>query len=213
VDNKKKALIFDFGNVLIDLDYSRHFNNFKELFSFDWKVDFYPPIIQNALSRYERGLISDDTFIWSFQQLNPQIDPLRIVKAWMSLLGDLPYERLVMLQELSLSYRIVLLSNINNFHLKWIHRYLDLKYGIVDFEDRFFDNVYYSHHIKLSKPNPEIYQFVESDLGALPNELLFIDDKKDNIEAAKSRGWNVQWHDTKTEITEQISNYLSINSF
>ncbi len=45
-----------------------------------------------------------------------------------------------------------------------------------------------SYDLGLLKPDPLIYQVVLQKLGAKPQEVIFIDDKKKNVEAAKSHG-------------------------
>lgn len=54
-----------------------------------------------------------------------------------------------------------------------------------------FDYVWLSFEIESRKPNEKIYKFVEQDCKILPNNILFIDDKKENCVAAKQRGWQV----------------------
>ena len=52
-----------------------------------------------------------------------------------------------------------------------------------------FDRKYVSGHMKVTKPDPEIYRMVEADCGIAPEGLLFADDRADNIAAAQARGW------------------------
>lgn len=52
-----------------------------------------------------------------------------------------------------------------------------------------FDREYVSGRLKVSKPEPRIYQIVEEDSGIAPDRLLFADDRADNITAAARRGW------------------------
>ena len=49
-----------------------------------------------------------------------------------------------------------------------------------------FDYFFYSNSIKLSKPNPEIYQHVCDQIPS--KNILFIDDKQENLDAAKLFG-------------------------
>lgn len=53
-----------------------------------------------------------------------------------------------------------------------------------------FDRRYISGHMKVIKPDPVIYQMVEDDCAISPSELLFADDRGDNIDIARARGWN-----------------------
>jgi 2-haloacid dehalogenase len=52
-----------------------------------------------------------------------------------------------------------------------------------------FDRRYVSGELKVTKPDPRIYEIVEKDSGIAPDRLLFADDKAENIVAAARRGW------------------------
>ena len=52
-----------------------------------------------------------------------------------------------------------------------------------------FDREYVSGRLKVSKPDPRIYQVVEEDCGLPADRLLFADDKAENVTAAARRGW------------------------
>ena len=54
-----------------------------------------------------------------------------------------------------------------------------------------FDRAYISGRMGLIKPDPAIYAAVEADCGLPPEALLFADDRAENIEAARLRGWQV----------------------
>lgn len=204
-----KALVFDFGNVLIDLNYEKHFEAFRKIFPSSWPAaDDYPEVLNSTLIKYEKGELSDDAFVWAFQQLNPEIQAIEIVNAWNKLIGEIPDARFEMLLKLSENYSLILLSNINAIHLRYIRQYLRKQKNIHDFENRFFSKVFYSHEIKMRKPQPEIYTFVETECAMDAAEIFFIDDKKENIDAARSLGWKVQIHNPEFEISEVIGNYL-----
>jgi 2-haloacid dehalogenase len=52
-----------------------------------------------------------------------------------------------------------------------------------------FDRRYVSGELKVTKPDPRIFDIVENDSGIRPDRLLFTDDRADNITAAARRGW------------------------
>jgi 2-haloacid dehalogenase len=58
-----------------------------------------------------------------------------------------------------------------------------------------FDRAYVSGRMKVVKPNPLIYQMVEADCGIAPENLLFVDDRPENIQVAAFRGWQVHQFD------------------
>lgn len=58
-----------------------------------------------------------------------------------------------------------------------------------------FDRSYISGHMGVIKPEPEIYAALEEDCGTDPGRLLFTDDRPENIEAARKRGWQTHLFD------------------
>lgn len=66
--------------------------------------------------------------------------------------------------------------------------YLEKRLGF----SRHFDRLFFSCHMGVRKPQPEFYAQVTSALGAAPAELLFIDDQRANVEAARAFGWNAE---------------------
>ena len=52
-----------------------------------------------------------------------------------------------------------------------------------------FDRRFISGQLGVIKPEPRIYEIVEEESGVDPAHILFIDDKAENIAAAKARGW------------------------
>jgi putative hydrolase of the HAD superfamily len=53
-----------------------------------------------------------------------------------------------------------------------------------------FNVLVWSYQLGMAKPDPAIYRHVLTELGALPEETLFLDDKLVNIEAAQALGMN-----------------------
>ena len=51
-----------------------------------------------------------------------------------------------------------------------------------------FDFLLWSHTLLLAKPEAEIYQHAADGLGVMPAEILFVDDREDNIEGAIAAG-------------------------
>lgn len=208
MDTNKKTIIFDFGNVLINLDFKKCFDNFEKVLGEKWSLSNTPDSINHAIQQYERGSINDEEFIWAFQQLNSNAQPRDIIDAWNSILENIPLDRLELLESLRADYNIALLSNINNFHLQAISKYLITKLKILNFEDQYFDKVYYSHLIGIRKPDKQIYEHVTQDIDQPVEQILFIDDLRQNIEAAQAYGWKGFVHDPKSHLPEVINTYI-----
>jgi len=207
IDPQKKTIVFDFGNVLINLDFEKGYRYFERILEVDWKDRELPDSILNAMFKYERGQIKDESLIWTFQQFNDKVNPREIIKAWNSILEDLPLGRMDMLKELRQDYNLAVLSNINNLHITAIYDYFEKELDLHDFEDH-FDAIFYSHIIGMRKPDDEIYSHVSETLNSKPSDLLFIDDMVPNVEAAKKNGWNAIHHNPKNDIRDVIDSYL-----
>jgi 2-haloacid dehalogenase len=52
-----------------------------------------------------------------------------------------------------------------------------------------FDIEFVSGRMQVTKPDPRIYEMVEDGVGVAPSEILFADDRPDNVAAAEARGW------------------------
>jgi putative hydrolase of the HAD superfamily len=51
-----------------------------------------------------------------------------------------------------------------------------------------FDVLVWSYQLRIAKPDPAIYNFVLKELGTLPGETLFLDDRLVNVDAARALG-------------------------
>lgn len=72
---------------------------------------------------------------------------------------------------------------------------------------RAFDRAFVSGRLGLIKPDPAIYAAVEEGTGLAGRDLLFTDDKPENIEAAAARGWQTHlftgWRPWAERLVEQ----------
>jgi HAD superfamily hydrolase (TIGR01509 family) len=59
-----------------------------------------------------------------------------------------------------------------------------------------FTDYIYSHEAGAMKPDHRIYEVVERRSGRKGAELLYLDDRKENVDAGASRGWQVVHHQT-----------------
>lgn len=181
-----KNIIFDFGDVFINLDKSAtqiHLEKFG-ISEFDHEA-----IATNK--RYEKGLMSSDAFVAFYTNKFDGLSRAYFIQAWNSILKDLPKQRLQFLKKLQVQnkYKLYLLSNTNELHINWVKKNIDS----YDTFNSYFKGFYLSHEINLRKPDASIFEFVLQKNSLHPDETLFIDDTKAHIESAKSL--NLQtWH-------------------
>ncbi len=206
-----KNILFDLGNVIIDIDIPR---TSQELFKLFRRQDLKDQILEElkpVLLDYETGQLSDELFINSLlRYARPQVYAQQIIRAWNAMLIDIPPERLDFLKVLrTQQYNLYLLSNTNKLHLSWINNYLNKNFNSPSL-DVWFDRSYYSHVIKLRKPQVSCFEFVLQDAGLLADETLFIDDTLENIDSAKSLGIRTLYLTGGHEVIKSLKNYLTL---
>ena len=205
-----KNLIFDFGGILLDLDFKATDDGFKDIFKIQFENRLYPAPYSSILDQYEMGLFSEGSYMHRLQRtVTHVVTERQILDAWNAMLITLPIERLNFVLALREQYKVYLLSNTNHTHIQYLHQVMLPKIGVKEFETKYFDKVYYSHQVKMRKPNHDIYQYVIKDAGIDPAESIFIDDNRDNITAAREVGLHAVWHDPEMEIMEQLKTYIS----
>lgn len=206
-----KNILFDLGNVIIDIDIPR---TSHELFKLFRRPDLKDQILEElkpVLLDYETGELSDELFINSLiRYARPQVYAQQIIRAWNAMLIDIPPERLEFLKLLrTQKYKLYLLSNTNGLHLSWINNYMNKNFNNPSLDD-WFDRSYYSHVVKLRKPQVSCFEFVLQDAGLLADETLFIDDTLENIDSAKSLGIRTLYLTGGHEVIKSLKNYLSL---
>lgn len=183
-----KNIVFDLGDVIINLDFEKTYQAFAMLAKRE-SVEIAAELKQNKLfDKHGNGDISDAEFRQEVRQLlDADVSDEAIDKAFNALLRDIPLPRLNLLKELSKKYRLFLLSNTNEIHITKVNEILFQCSGFRNLEP-LFEKVYYSHEMKLSKPDVRIYHQVMEENELLPAETLFIDDNPDNIQGALLAG-------------------------
>ncbi|GEL09535.1 putative hydrolase of the HAD superfamily [Flavobacterium glycines] len=182
------TIIFDFGDIFINLDKKATIDGLKNLGLKEWNADLDQLNIQ-----FEKGNISKDEFLAGFQKQMPNTSIEDILEAWNAILLDFPLHRLEFLQMLSKKYRLFLLSNTDSIHIDTFEQ----RVGPSFYSDFYqcFEKVYFSFEMGMRKPDAEIYLSLLNKHELQAKRTLFVDDKKENTDAAAALGihvWNLQ---------------------
>ena len=182
-----KNIIFDLGGVILNIDVRKTQKAFTSLGVKNIEEVFRMGHVESFFKSYEVGAIDDSQFINSIQKAaGIQVAAEIVVEAWNALLLDFPPERINFIKELKSKYRLFLLSNTSALHHVRFHEIFNEEFG--GSLDDLFDKAYYSHIIKLHKPNTAAYQLIVDENGLTPGETLFIDDSAANVEGAEKAG-------------------------
>jgi len=182
------TIIFDFGDIFINLEKDKAIAEFEKL-----GLNGPNEELLQANEKFERGQIKEDQFLETFQKFLPSADVGEIRGAWNAVIGDFPLYRLEFLQLLATKYRLFLLTNTDQIHINEFEENV----GVSFFSDFYqcFEKVYYSFEMGMRKPDPQIFSYIINKHDLSPKRTLFIDDKKENTDAAAALGinvWNLQ---------------------
>lgn len=193
-----KNIILDFGDIFIDLDKPATAEAMKK-----YGFTNLTPSLDSLFKEYEKGTISSSDFLDTVSRHFPEAPHQYIIDAWNAILKDFPDSRLEFVEALAKenNYRLFLLSNTNDIHIEYVKQQM----GMEKF-NRFknsFEVFYLSYEMGMRKPDVEIFEFVLKTDKLMASETLFVDDTKENTDAAASIGinvWNLQVG--KEDITE-----------
>lgn len=199
-----RNLIFDFGNVLFDLDLDKIPQHFSRLLGNQYPVAMERLHRHRIFELYETGGLNTADFVENLRYAaTPPLSEEQVVGAWNAIFVEMPSRRFEMLLQLRKRYKVFLLSNINDLHERWIASYMVRQHSISDFETTYFDGVYYSHLIRLRKPDRLIYEYVLSDAELVPEECIFFDDLEVNVAAARQVGIQGVHHPVGSDIGQR----------
>jgi putative hydrolase of the HAD superfamily len=181
-----KNIIFDFGDVFINLNKQGPVDAFTKMGLQSWNQT-----MTEINELFEVGAVSEKTFLEVFQSQIPNHSLEEIKAGWNTILGEFPQYRLDFLQTLKGKYHLFLLSNTDAIHIAHFRKTVGENFYQSFYQS--FEKVYFSFEINLRKPNLSCYEFIINDAEINPNESLFVDDKLENIEGAKKAGLQT-WH-------------------
>ncbi|MGC4020550.1 MAG: HAD-IA family hydrolase [Cyclobacteriaceae bacterium] len=93
-------------------------------------------------------------------------------------------EKFSLLLKLKQIHKTFLLSNTNAIHLNRVNEIVFETENKINLDD-YFHRAYYSHLMKMRKPDLEIFEQVLLENNLIANETLFLDDNGDNVSAAQ----------------------------
>ncbi|MFD1469314.1 HAD family hydrolase [Hymenobacter caeli] len=186
-------LLFDFGGVLIDIDYDRTPAAFRRLSRAGSTVAYSQASQAELFDQLETGQLTPAEFrdglrtAYDLAATDEQID-----QAWHALLLDVPAERLALVADLRRQgHQTALLSNTNALHIAEINRRLAAQYGLAHGIADCLDRVFYSQEVGLRKPGEAFFRHALREMNWRPEDVLFIEDSPQHVATARRLGLRV----------------------
>lgn len=177
-----EALLFDFGNVLVNIDFQRSFaawaetagvapQRVAERFSFD-----------AAYCAHERGEIDGEQYFAALrEQLQIDLPDADFLDGWNALFLEPLPDMAELLPLLARRWPLYLFSNTNRLHYEyWGARYRPLL--------THFSGVFCSHALGERKPERAAFDKVAQEIGVPSAHIVFFDDLEENVLGAQQAG-------------------------
>jgi len=185
-----KNLIFDLGNVLYDIDFTKMYAAFNELGIPNFENHFTLNKSDQIFFDLELGLISEQQFCEGFNALyNLSLTKQQIITAWNALLVGYRPQSIEWVKANNNNYNTFLYSNTNQIHYDHFIPQFEQEMG-GNFE-KLFKTPYFSHKMGQRKPDPASFKHILEKEGLVAEETIFIDDNEPNIIAGASVGLQV----------------------
>ncbi|MDE1833227.1 MAG: HAD family phosphatase [Candidatus Micrarchaeota archaeon] len=188
-----KLLIFDIGGVLIkfkEIDYVRYIAKKHHLRVYEFARTLFPMIDKMELGELKLRQVED--------RMSSMFDINNSGLEW-----DSAYEKLAkvdkrsieLVKRLSKRYKVVLLSNVSATRYDVMREVL-----IKHLKARAFASCY----LHMRKPEPRIYRYVLSKMGAKPQEAVFIDDFMENVVGARKVGIHALQFKSQGQVSREL---------
>ena len=204
---KIKAIVFDAGGVLLNLDLEKCKAAFKDILGYNKIDELLDPCHQKGIyGDMEEGKITADEFRTQvLAESRPGSTPEMVDICMAALLTDIDKEKVDYLNRLKERYPLYMLTNNNE--ISWL-RFLDIfqRDGIPIPET--FKQCFISCRMGALKPNPVIYKQVMDTIGLPPEEILYIDDSPSNAKAASLLGMRGLWYKVGTDLEALVESAL-----
>lgn len=191
------TIIFDIGNVLVDFCWEEYLDQFR--FSPEIQARIAnATVLNDAWNEFDRGNYSEEELIESFIRNDPDIEKeIRLIcKDIHDMLRRCDYA-IPWIEELhSMGKKVYYLSNFSEKAARECAHTIDFI--------PYTDGGILSYQEKVVKPDPKIYQILIERYHLVPEECVFLDDRKDNCEAAEKLGIHAIRFTTKENAIEEL---------
>jgi putative hydrolase of the HAD superfamily len=198
--NSPKVVVFDLGKVLVDFDYSiaarkvaarstKSLPDLAALFS-----------SSSLIVQYENGAVTRREF---FEQIRDAISFQGGLEEFGGYFADIFAEippMIALHAELRRrGFKTYIFSNTNDLAIEHVGRNFPF------FKN--FDGYIYSHEVGAMKPDAKIYAAMEKLCGRTGADIVYLDDRLENVQAGLARGWRAILHETPEQTRAVLENF------
>lgn len=177
-----KALLFDLGGVVLEVDFGKVFGSLASLSTMTEKEIKARFTMDKHYQQHERGEIETSEY---FEHLRQSFEltatDAEIADSWNAIFGLQMTASLDAIDRVRHNIPCYGFSNTNRCHqLHWEHHFPRIS-GT-------FEKLFVSSEIGLRKPEAEAFKFILGEMSSEPHEVLFFDDSQENLDGAQQLG-------------------------
>ena len=177
-----KVIIFDVGGVLIENAYIPLLRQLAEENGLD-----FTNIKWFAAPFFNQAMLGQITEAELFEKISQHFGLLETGEGLDTRIGELflPIgEVWEYVKQLKDRYRLAILSDLGSGWIKRHEREFEFA--------KYFEQLFYSSRLGIKKPDPQLFQHVLEAMRVTADECVFIDDKIENVNAARGLGmWGI----------------------
>ena len=202
-----KNIAFDLGGVVLALSYEQAVKRFEEVGLKDARQQLDAFEQRGIFGDLESGRITAEDFRRELSKMvGRELTADECYQAWHGYVDHVPKRNLQALLSLrARGYRVCLLSNTNPYMMQWANNDFDGEGHPISY---FFDALYLSFECKVMKPRREIFEMMLQGQQSTPEETLFVDDGRRNVEMAASMGMHTLCPQNNEDWTEALEALL-----
>jgi HAD superfamily hydrolase (TIGR01509 family) len=201
---KRPVLVFDLGKVLVDFDYSIAARKIAPRCTPAADPEKFFSDHAALLTSYELGLLTTENF---FKQIKEVSGFVGVQVEFNDFFADIftPIQPMIDLHGELRKTKIpaYVFSNTNDLAVEHIRRKFPF------FSD--FDGYILSYEHGAMKPSAKLYEIVERASGRRGAEIVYIDDRPENVEAGAARGWQTILHEDPAKTRDALSKLGLLN--
>ena len=181
-----KAIIFDLGGVIVNLDYSNFYKQIIALSPLEKPQTRIMLEFFRQSDLYHQGKMTDEEFYKLACEILQvcMINQNQFYEAFNSIISDSSQPGMIsLLKDLKdmKRYKLIALSNVNSSHWDYL---LNKKWDFLEY----FGEFILSHEVHLTKPDPRIFQLAIEKSECNAEEIVYVDDGLNNIRSANDLG-------------------------
>jgi HAD superfamily hydrolase (TIGR01509 family) len=174
-----RDIVFDIGRVIVAIDPEPMLDFLASRGA--PRLGLNDTLEHIGLGEHETGSLDGAGLIERFRKLAPQASHDELRAQWLGMFSP-HHDMIRLVNQVTPHHGVYLLSNIGALHWDYLverHGMAAIGHGALT-----------SFHAGVMKPHSAIYEQAERKFGLVPASTVFIDDRAENIEAARARGWH-----------------------